>query len=201
MSDPSDCAGCGAPLPAGAGVRDVTCGYCDEQQEHPRPVSARQEVMLSDGFDGYELGTVVACDGPDAISVQTERDTASVKVEDLVMVTRERVQAGDRVYAKRQFGWELVYVASVDAERVTVKNASDDFGDSFFDDVLPQESIRVPVDRARRTRRSAAHMWLARVASDPFDLLFKLVFYSFALAFLGLGLWLAGMFIRAFVGW
>lgn len=201
MSEPSECAGCGAPLPVGSGLREVACGFCGRSQEHPRPVAVRQEVMLSDGADGFDLGTVVACDGPDAISVQTDRGTETAKVEDLVRVARARVQAGDRVYAKQLIGWALVDVAAVDGDRVTVKHRDASFGDSFFDDERPLEHIRVPVERARRARRSRTQRWLARATSDPLGALFQLVRYSFALAIASVALWLAGLYLRAFLGW
>lgn len=180
---PLRCAKCGGDLQVTLAESSVTCRFCGEKQPNPRPLEPGQEVLVAvrsaqalvfgDG-SGRQLTRVKIANGPDRIELE---DGQTARLEDLVVLARPaagEVKARTLVWVSGKHGWYETFAADVDrAGNVRVHSQMQAFQDSFFDERVDADKVRVPFREADRKRIGFFENAWDRFRARPGDYIFQ----------------------------
>jgi hypothetical protein len=181
---PIACPGCGAELLGLVGQRSVVCAYCEAVSPNPDCLLPGAEVLRSSGV-GFELVTVVECQGPDAIRLSSG---ITVRLEEVTLVrtvgAHEVLRSGTPIYRRGMMAWEATYTASrSSAGRVKVKHENESFQDSFFDKMVPLADVRLGLTTTEADRRGFLQTLRARMAGDPLGTVVNAIIITVAVLF------------------
>ena len=190
------CAHCGGTIQRVPYEPEVTCSFCGKPQMNKLCLVPDDEVMVSgqQTISGLALGRVRVLAAADDVTVDVDGRERHVHLDDLVPVVRARgvVKNGMRVYARLMTGWVRTWASSdVDGGSLRVKHEGAAFQDSFFDEQVDENNVRVDARPSERPKRSAKQAFMARFKSDPAGTLIK---GGVSLVFLIVGLFFALLF-------